>query len=107
MTFRYAPGARGDVFDLADWFDAQTPGIGIQVVQEVQLAIDRILITPSGYSSVRRQPKGREIRAVKIDRFNAVIVYEVLIGAIVILSVTHGRRIRQAWRRRVSAPPSP
>jgi hypothetical protein len=31
MNFRFAPGARFDLFDLVDWYEAQTAGAGARL----------------------------------------------------------------------------
>ena len=101
MNFRFAPGARFDLFDLVDWNDAQTAGAGTRLATEFDNTLRRVLAGPRGYGRVNRAPRGREIRVAPVRRFLVRMTYEVTATEVVILSVTHARSVRQPWRRRL------
>jgi hypothetical protein len=44
------PGAEADITDAAVWYDSREPGLGLELISEVQTAISRALrvLTPLG-----------------------------------------------------------
>ena len=47
-----------------------------------------------------RCPRGREIRVVKIGRFDYLLYHEVLPTEVVTIAIQHARRKSSAWRKR-------
>lgn len=101
MNFRFAPGARFDVFDLMDWYDAQSAGLGDDFHDEFEAAVRRICQHPRAHGRVPTAPRGREIRHALTHRFLVIVTYLLTPGEIVILSVQHARSVRRTWRRRL------
>lgn len=101
MNFRFAPGARLDLFDLVDWYEAQTAGTGARLATAFDATLQRVLAHPHGYGRVARAPRAREVRQARVTSFLVVMTYEVTATDVVILSVTHARSVRQPWRRRL------
>jgi len=107
MTYRFLHGARVD-FDLAiNWYDGQLPGLGDQFIDEVYATIWRVVALPHSFSRKAGAPRGREVRVVKVDRFDFLVIYEVTSIEIFIVAIPHARSIRQSWRRRLPPPPTP
>ena len=101
MNFRFAPGARLDLFDLVDWYEARAAGTGARLATEFDATLSRVRAQPHSYSRIRRTLQGREIRQARVTPFLVVMTYEVTATEVVILSVTHARSARQPWRRRL------
>jgi hypothetical protein len=101
MTFRFAPGGRSELFDLADWYDAQLAGLGARLSTEFDNILRRILVTPRIYGRVARAPSGREVRVAPVRPFLVLMTYEVTPTEVIIIPVNHARSIRQPWRRRL------
>jgi plasmid stabilization system protein ParE len=101
MNFRFAPGARGDLFDLADWYEAQTTGAGVRLAAAFDDTLRRVLVNPRMYGRVARAPRGHDVRVARVGRFLVLMTYEVAATEVIILSVTHARSARRTWRRRL------
>ncbi len=100
MTYRFIAPARAEFDAAVDWYEARRAGLGDDFADEVYAAVRKVVANPHAYSRVLGAPPGREIRAVKVNRFNYLVAYEVLPSEILILSVRHARRRGQPWRRR-------
>ena len=101
MNFRFAPGARLDLFDLVDWYEAQTAGAGTRLTTEFNNTLQRVLAQPHSYGRIPRAPRGREVRQVQVRPFQVIMTYEVTATEVIILSVTHARSVRRPWRQRL------
>ena len=106
MNYRFAPGARMDVFDLVDWYDQQNPGSGVSFHTAFEAALQRILAQPRAYGRVARAPAGREVREALVRGYLVIITFEVTATDLVILAVTHARSFRRPWRQRLPDPPA-
>jgi plasmid stabilization system protein ParE len=100
MTYRFLAEARADFDAAVDWYDAQRPGLGDDFTDEAYATIRRIVAQPHAFAPVARVPRGREIRFLGVDRFDYIVVYEVLAAEVVVVSVYHTRR-RPSWRGRL------
>jgi len=56
---------------------------------------------PHAYSPAAGAPRSREIRVLKVDRFDYLVVYEVTRAESVVIAVAHARSVRREWRRRL------
>ena len=54
MNFRFAPGARLDLFDLVDWYAAQTVGAGADLATAFDDTLQTVLTHPRMYGRVPR-----------------------------------------------------
>lgn len=100
MTYRFLAPARVEFDAAVDWYDARRAGLGDDFADEVYAVVQRIVANPLAYSRVSRVPRGREIRTLKVNRFDYLVVYEVLPSEVVILSIRHAKSRGRAWRRR-------
>lgn len=101
MNFRFAPGARLDLFDLVDWYETQTAWAGSRLATEFDATLRGVLAHPRRHGRVARPPRGREIRVARVARYLVLMTYKVTAAEVIILSVTHARSVRQPWRRRL------
>lgn len=101
MNFRFAPGARMDVFDLVDWYDQQNPGSGDAFYLAFEAMLKLIVAQPRVYSRVAHTPARREVREALIHGYLVIITFEVAPTDVLILSVIHARSVRRPWRRRL------
>jgi plasmid stabilization system protein ParE len=101
MKHRFISQALFDLLSLADWYEAQSAGLGDRFTNEAEAHAARLASQPRLYGRAPRAPRGREIRQTRVPRFLVLMAYEVLSTEVVILSVTHARSVRQPWRRRL------
>ena len=50
------PEAEADITDGALWYDSHEPGLGLELISEVQSAIVRALTNPESFTRVRSNP---------------------------------------------------
>ncbi len=73
---------------------------GAAFVADVERLISIIEANPQGFSMAPRCPRGREIRVVKIGRFDYLLYHEVLADEVVTIAIQHARRKSSPWRKR-------
>ena len=99
MKHRLTSDAKSDLFDAADKYDAAA-GCGDAFADEVDRIVSIIQANPQGFSRAPRCPRGRDIRVVKIGRFDYLLYHEVLAAEVVTIAIQHARRASPAWRKR-------
>jgi plasmid stabilization system protein ParE len=101
VNARLLGAALAEAIDAADWYDQQTPGLGARFLAALDCLVATLATHPRMYARVRGAPAGREVREAMIPGFLFTAVYEVTATEVVILSVTHARRLRRPWRGRL------
>ena len=99
MKHRITDEAKADVRRAAAKYDDEA-GCGDAFATEVLHFIDIIQANPQGFSRPPKCPKGREIRIVKIGRFDYLLYHEVLPTEVVTIAIQHARRTSLTWRKR-------
>lgn len=99
MKHRLTQDAKLDLFDATDKYDAAA-GCGDEFADEVDKITSIIEANPKGFSRAPRCPVGRDIRVVKIGRFDYLLYHEVLPTEVVTLAILHCRRNTIEWRKR-------
>ena len=74
--------------------------LGSVFAAETMRYVSIIEANPQGFSMAPRCPRGREIRVVKIGRFDYLLYHEVLATEVVTIAIQHARRKSSAWRKR-------
>ena len=64
------PHAEAEAEQAAAWYEAQQPGLGIELLLELDAAIERAAETPLGYA-----PLFREARRVLLRRFPFAVYF--------------------------------
>ena len=99
MNHRITDEAKADVRRAAAKYDDDA-GCGVDFAKEVLRFITIIGANPQGFSRAPRCPKGREIRVVRIGRFDYLLYHEVLDSEVVTLAVVHAKRRTRVWKTR-------
>lgn len=94
--FTFRREAEKDIDRIFDWYEAKLPGLGAAFLEEMDLALGRILNRPLSY-----QIKYKNARRATIQRFPYEITFVVRDDNIVIVACTHGRRDPRAWQARL------
>ena len=99
MKHRITDAAKADVRRAAAQYDDDA-GCGVAFATEVLRFISIIEANPQSFSMAPRCPKGREIRVVKIGRFDCLLYHEVRASEVVTIAIQHAKRKSAAWRKR-------
>jgi plasmid stabilization system protein ParE len=83
--------------EAADYLTRQSKELGLAFKRDLQRSFASIQRTPTRHSKLETNRTGREIRRVLLHRFRYLVVFEVLDGSPVVLSVIHASRHPDAW----------
>ncbi len=97
MTRRvsFHPMAEGELNDAANYYNAQSLGLGNTFLDEVQRAVDQILEHPEAAPLVNRL-----VRRKLIPRFPYGVMYSITPDSIRILAIANLKRRPFYWRGR-------
>jgi toxin ParE1/3/4 len=99
----FHPEALDEIERARDWYDDKRPGLGGELVDEVERALDRIEAVPASFA---RAPESAAARRVLLGRFPYWLVFAVLDdGTVLIVALAHAKRRAGYWRRRVGHKP--
>ena len=100
MNHRFLSPATSEYLALLELHERKRKGYGGRFEKAVFRLIGLIERNPQGFSMAPRCPRGREIRVVKIGRFDYLLYHEVLADEVVTIAIQHARRKSSPWRKR-------
>jgi plasmid stabilization system protein ParE len=103
VRVRLHPGAAQDLAAAGDWYESQLPGLGLDLVDEVQRALDAICERPATWPLWPGVGDDVGVRRFLLARFPFAIAYAVDAEEIVVLALAHPRRRPGYWRGRLSS----
>ena len=83
----FRPLARIELDEAVDWYEARRRGLGLELLDEVNAALGRIVESPGRFRRVRG-----EVRRALLRRFPYALHFLVEADGIVVLAVFHVRR---------------
>ena len=89
------PAAANDLRSAYRWYEEQQPGLGEELLEEVQAVIDRMLLLPRAYPTVHR-----DTRRALVRRFPYGIFFRANDDAVIVVAVYHLRRNPRSWQQR-------
>jgi toxin ParE1/3/4 len=89
------PRADIDVEAAFDWYQGEQPGLGLEFLDELRAAYDRIVDGPLKYPQLRSNTRRALLR-----RFPYAVFFAVEGEIIVVLAVLHTARNPAEWQRR-------
>lgn len=89
-----------------DWYERQLPGLGDELLAEVDVCIARIELAPRSFGLAPLVARSLGVRKALLDRFPFSLVFVELDAELRVLAVAHQRRRPGYWRRRVRRPRS-
>jgi toxin ParE1/3/4 len=95
LSLRLHPGALRELHEAAAYYDAEGPGLGSVLVNEVERAFTQILRFPEAAPRVRG-----EVRKKSVAVFPYSVVYALTDDALVVLAVAHHARRPFYWSAR-------
>lgn len=96
MTYSFHPAARSDLNQAVDYYEDCQFGLGIEFLDEVEAAIERIIQYPKAWSKLSRRT-----RRCLTNQFPYGIIYQVQGDHFRIIAVAHSHRQPDYWDDRV------
>ncbi|MFW5739346.1 MAG: type II toxin-antitoxin system RelE/ParE family toxin [Myxococcota bacterium] len=87
IVVTFEPEAEAETRAAFDWYEAQSPNLGMRFLQAVGEAIDRISESPRGFPA-----QFRGLRRVLVRRFPYAVYYRVHSEHLSVVAVFHARR---------------
>jgi toxin ParE1/3/4 len=98
---RSAAGVKSELKAAARWYEKQRVGLGVELLDAADEAIERIRAHPASGSRLADMSLELAIRQVHLDRFPYLVVYLDLPEEIRILAFAHTAREPSYWRSRL------
>jgi plasmid stabilization system protein ParE len=95
------PGAAADLASAGDWYEQQLPGLGADLADEVDRAMDAIAERPLTWPLWPAVGETIGVRRFLLARFPFAVGYIVEGDEVVVLAVAHLRRRPGFWRDRL------
>jgi plasmid stabilization system protein ParE len=89
------PAAEADIQEIYSYLEEVRPGIGEKFSASLQEVLNRIEANPEAFGTV-----WKDVRAVRVRRFQYVVYYIVFEERIELLAVIHGSRRESTWKSR-------
>jgi plasmid stabilization system protein ParE len=96
MRVALTKGAKRDIADAADWYEAQREGLGAEFIESVDECVGRIGANPLAYRIVFA-----DNRRANMDRFPFALFYKVR-DDVVVVACLHGARAPHLARERAA-----
>jgi len=93
---RFTPEARLDVLTARDWYESRTPGVGLEFVRMVDVAVSSMDRFPQAFPQVHG-----EARKAVLRRFPYSLLFVPDDECLVVLGCFHHRQAPEAWARRL------
>ncbi len=90
------PAADVEVEGAFDWYENERSGLGLEFLDEVRAAYNRIVEGPLKYQDLRSG-----IRRALLERFPYAVYFAIESDALVVVAVLHASRHPAEWQRRL------
>jgi plasmid stabilization system protein ParE len=97
MKIRFLVAAQYELDEAYDWYEAQSKGLGGQLVEETRLAVRRVAVFSESCQEI-----APGIRRCLIRRFPYALIYRTTGEELVILAVMHQHRKPRDWQLRLN-----
>jgi toxin ParE1/3/4 len=92
----FHPDAEVEITEAAQYYEVHKPGLGSDLIGEVERALDQILTNPEASQRI-----GRRVRRKILWRFPYNLIYAVYPDRIRIVACAHQKRRPFYWRKRL------
>jgi plasmid stabilization system protein ParE len=96
MNVRFLSTARHELDEAHEWYEIQVAGLGGKLIEELWVAIRRIMIFPESCEEV-----AEGVRKCLIRRFPYMLIYSLDQTEILVLAVAHQHRKPLYWKKRL------
>ena len=93
MTVRTPADVWGRVFLAVDWYEARTPGVGLDLLQKIEDTLDGVARNPLQFPVIRGG-----IRRARTKRFPYAVFFEICDGMILVSAIVDLRRSPKEWK---------
>jgi toxin ParE1/3/4 len=90
--------ALDDITEAVAWYEAQSSGLGEQLLEQIIRALERAKAKPELFRVIRQEG---QVRRVLTDRFPYRIFFSVMGDTIYVHAVLHGARHDRRWQERI------
>jgi len=101
VRVRIHPGATADLTSAGDWYELQLPGLGADLSDDVDRALDAIAERPMTWPLWPGVDEAVGVRRFLLARFPFAVGYTVEGNEVVVLAVAHLRRRPGYWLGRL------
>ena len=91
------PEADAEVTEAARYYELRWPGLGLDLLEEVEQALDQILTNPEASPQI-----GRRVRRKPLWRFPYNFIFAVFSDRIQVVAFAHQKRRPFYWQKRLS-----
>ena len=91
---RFRKRARAEVLEARDWYDARSPGLGLEFARAVDATLALVQRMPEAFTRARG-----DVRQVVLRRFPYTILFAYEKDEIVVLTVHHDRQAPTRWHK--------
>jgi plasmid stabilization system protein ParE len=99
--------AEAELAAAAAWYDDQRPGLGDDLLEEVDVACEALRTGPNAWPRwPDAPPREPPIRRFLLRRFPFALAYQVFADRIVVLAVAHTSRAPMYWASRDRRQPA-
>ncbi len=97
MQFVFRPEAQKELLAAKAWYEALSPGLGLEFARAVDAAIERIMRTPQVFPRIEGK-----FRHIITRKFPYSIIYFQTESELIVVSCFHHRRRPSSWHHDVS-----
>ena len=97
MPVELAPEVLAEVDEAARWYDAQRPGLGRDLVAELDAALARLAETATSFPRLQDLPDDLQVRRCLLSRFPYGIVFTILPDRVRVVAFAHLKRRPGYW----------
>jgi len=92
----FHPDVDAELVEAARYYETRSPGIGSDLIAEVEHSLAQIAIAPEMYQQI-----GKRVRRKPLSRFPYNLIYLVFPDQIHIVAFAHQKRRPFYWRKRL------
>lgn len=93
MVVKFLAPAQAELREAIAHYQAQEPGLGSQLAEEVERTLERILQYPEAWSQISERT-----RRCRTNKFPYGIIYQVQGDVVFVVAVMHLRRKPRTWK---------
>ena len=99
---RFDEAALDELFEAAEWYHSQQPGLARRLLDEIDAVLPRIAERPASFPRLQDSPENLDLRRALLHRFPYALVFLELDQEIRIVAVADARRRPGYWLDRVT-----